>query len=60
MPKEKGLTPVLDTVLQEVEELRAARALLAQIWQEVGPYGGTVSQQSLHALQNYFDFDDSE
>lgn len=52
---------MFDELAEEIADLRAAKALLEEVWDEVGPYNnGPIPDTTLAKMQKYFHFDDSE
>jgi hypothetical protein len=51
----------LETLIEEVQDLKRAKSLLKELFWAVGPYGSDSPPEELMIrLQNYFEFDDSE
>jgi hypothetical protein len=46
--------------IDAIEDLERAKELLEEIWNELGPYNGVLSDHLRYKLNNYMKFDDSE
>ena len=51
---------MVDKFLEEIEDLKKAKALLEEIWIEIGPYSTVLKDSLQQKINNYFRFDDSE
>lgn len=52
---------VVDSILEELNELQSAKILLELVYQEIGPYNdGKISNELMYKLNAYFRFNDSE
>jgi hypothetical protein len=52
---------MIDKLLEELNRLQEAEALLKEIYSEIGPYNkAPIWDQTMTRLNKYFKFDDSE
>lgn len=59
--KERGLTPRLNELLEEIEDLKEAREILHEIYiQRYADPNGTGYRLAEMRMHDYFGFDDSE
>ena len=59
MKDEKALQ-IIEKLINDLHVSKKAVELLELVWNDCGPYGGVLSQETLFKLQGFFGFDDSE
>lgn len=52
---------IIDSIMEEINDLKEAKNLLEKIYSDIGPYKDEqVSDETWKLVRDYFKFDDSE
>lgn len=59
------MSETLEKLLEEIKVLKEARALLEEVYLELGPYAAntkdlTIKRETWNKVRDFFKFDDSE